>query len=442
MKRILVYLLFVFGIFVYGIDVNAQEYNVKELIPVDSVATVSTGKFTYGDFVYNSAVDSKGNSVINFNSIRNNGISKEYVSINILLFDKDEKNIGFLTYCSKKDLDTDYSGFELASQQAVPFSINVSKRYFVGNNLAGDVKYIAVFDDNKYCQIGGYTKYSGLTISEIADGKVVSTSPSTTIDGEEIDLGFLDNITGNTAVIIILIIIGACLLVFVVNGIILNALHKRMYAKTTPMAYIPILCNYISVKMSFGEMVSKFYLVGFFGGAILSVVGINIILMAVNFLAGVSSVVVIIKLITKKYDLFYYEPSIKNNINLKNNINNVSMNNVNVSSGNNNFFNGQVDNSLVEEVSKDDVVDLSYSDVTSNNDFSSGLMNNDINLQSSVSQDNLDSSSGPVISSGGLDFGDIENTNLNSNDDSTFSSTSTNTNNTNDGESDLSKFFK
>ena len=34
--------------------------------------------------------------------------------------------------------------------------------------------FIAVMNENKYCQIGGYTKYKGLTMEEITKGDVSS----------------------------------------------------------------------------------------------------------------------------------------------------------------------------------------------------------------------------------------------------------------------------
>lgn len=429
MKKLFVYLLLIFGVtFYWRIDVNAQDYNTKELIPVDSAATVSTDIFLYEDFVYNSAVDSKGNSVITFNSIKNISSDKEYVSINILLFDKDEKNIGFLTYCSKKDLDTDYSGVRLASLQASPFSINVTKRYFAGNNLAGDVKYIAVYDDNKYCQIGGYTKYAGLTISEISNGKVSSSTSSSS--SNDMDFSFLNRFSDNGMFfLIVLIVLVIVFALFIINGMILNALYKRMYAKKTVLAYLPIGCNYVSVKLSFGQMVANIYLIGLLVSGVLSLVGISILLKAVNLLTIISFVIVIVKLITKKYDLFYYDSSIKNTNNLRNNINNTSVTNISNSAGSDNsFFNGQVDNSLVEEVNKDDVVDLSYSDA------SGGLLNSSI--QESSNHDNLSSDSGTAISSGGLDFNSFNSTS------NTNSSSNKNTTNKNGEESDLSKFFK
>ena len=76
------------------LPVWAKEYNVKEYIPVDEVATVHTDKFDYKDFVFSSSVDEKGNYLLKFNSIYNNKRSRSAVSINLLIFDSNKKNIG------------------------------------------------------------------------------------------------------------------------------------------------------------------------------------------------------------------------------------------------------------------------------------------------------------------------------------------------------------
>lgn len=168
MKKIMLLLVLLLA----PIMVYAEDYKEKTLIPVDTVASVKTEKFDYNNFIYNSSFDSKGNSLITFESIKNNTITKKPVSINILLFGDDQKNIGFLTYCTNKDLDSNYSDFELAGNSSAPFSISVVSKYFVDGKTSKDVKYISVLDDNKYCQVGGYDKYSGLTLDEIVNGVV------------------------------------------------------------------------------------------------------------------------------------------------------------------------------------------------------------------------------------------------------------------------------
>lgn len=152
------------------IMVYAEDYDAKTLIPVDTKASVKTEKFDYNGFVYNSKVDTKGNGLITFEGIKNTTVTEQPISINILLFGEDQRNIGFLTYCTDKDYDSNYSYKKLKGNSTIPFSINVVSKYFVEGNSAKDVKYISILDENKYCQVGGYDKYKGLTIDEIVNG--------------------------------------------------------------------------------------------------------------------------------------------------------------------------------------------------------------------------------------------------------------------------------
>ena len=180
MKKIIKGLLFGITIFCAFTTVHATTYPAKTLIPVDTVATVETDLFTYQDFVFQSAADSQGNASMNFNQIINRTDSKIPISINVLLFNDKEKNIGFVTYCTDKDYDTDYNRFKIGEKQSVPFSISITPTYFASYHYkdkkqipkskkytASEVKYIAVLDDNPYCQIGGYDNYVGKKLYKI-----------------------------------------------------------------------------------------------------------------------------------------------------------------------------------------------------------------------------------------------------------------------------------
>ena len=169
MKKYIISFLCLCSLFIFT-NVNAEEYELNKLIPVDSSASVKTDKFDYNGFVYHSNTDDKGNSTITFESIKNNKLTSTFVSINLLLFDSNQKNIGLVSYCTDKDLDSNYSDFELAGNGSAPFSIKVVSKYFVEGKSTKDVKYVAVMDDNKYCHVGGYDKYKDLTIDEIANG--------------------------------------------------------------------------------------------------------------------------------------------------------------------------------------------------------------------------------------------------------------------------------
>ena len=95
-----------------------------------------------------------------------------------------------------------------------------------------------------------------------------------------------------------------------------------MYAEKTALAYIPITNSYVCVKLAFGKIVSLIYIILFFVSIPLSFAGVGMIFSSLlGVFCSIAFIVVIIKLITKKYDLFYFEPSVKSNINQVSNYN-------------------------------------------------------------------------------------------------------------------------
>ena len=294
--------------FLFLLNVNALEYKEMELIPVDTVATVRSENFDYVDFSYSSILNEKGDATVNFTSINNKSSENLFVSIDILLFDGEKKNIGFLTYCSDKDYSSEYADIKLNAGQSMPFKINVSaKKYFAEEKYPQDVKYIAVMDDNKYCHIGGYTKYAGLTLEEIEDGQLNRQKTQAETLSE-----FYEFLHGNgiIAIIVILIVI---ITIYSIYGAILNALNKRMFGETTVLAYVPIANLYLTVKLAFGKLPATIFLIAYFVAIPLSVVGIGFLIYGVlGLVNSIAFFLIIIKLITKRYDLLYHEPKVKN----------------------------------------------------------------------------------------------------------------------------------
>ena len=323
MKRFLKVLLFTF-VFFYVANVNAQSYDVGTLIPVNNSATVETDTFTYNDINFNN-YDNSGYRLISFQSItrKSSGNSPIPISINVLLFDSEEKNIGYVTYCSEKDYDGDYSGYTIKSSQSSPFTIKLVKKYFVNKDdtlksqyTFNDIAYYSVLDDNHFCKVGGYDKYKGLTLEQINSGELSNAKTKTVFNFSDI----IPSISGGVLVIVIsLLIVFIALFIF---GSILNALYKRMYAEKTALAYIPITNSYVCVKLAFGKIVSLIYIILFFVSIPLSFAGVGMIFSSLlGVFCSIAFIVVIIKLITKKYDLFYFEPSVKSNINQVSNYN-------------------------------------------------------------------------------------------------------------------------
>lgn len=303
MRKVFLYVAFIMMVLL-PLNVFAEEYKEKTLIPVDTTATVKTEKFDYNDFVYSSQVDAKGNSMITFGSIKNNNLTSTFVSINLLLFDSNKKNIGLVAYCTDKDINSSYYDFKLLGEQSAPFSIKVVSKYFVDGKTAKDVKYVAVLDYNPYCHIGGYDKYKGLTIDEIVNG----ISKKKTSELQKIFIYIQEH---NYQGYIIYGLVG--IVVLIVYGMILNSLHNKMYAKTNALAYIPGFNLYITVKLAFGKIIGLIYLLLLVAAGVLFYFKVPFVLYIVLGIAALAFIIDIIKIITKNYHMLCLEPAIKTN---------------------------------------------------------------------------------------------------------------------------------
>ena len=364
-----IYYLFIIVVLFTPIFVFGEEYKTSQLIPVDTNATVSTEKFTYQDFSYRSSLDGSGNTIISFNSIINNTISKTPVSVNILLFDNDQKNIGIVTYCSNKDYGSNYEGFKLNGNQAAPFSIKISNnKYFVKGKGPGDVKYISILDENKYCKIGGYNNYEGLTVDEITNG--ISTDSKS-----ELKLSKYLEEFKESGVMGIVLPIAIALIIFIVYGTIINSLYKKIYSKSSFLAYIPVGNIFVTFQVSFGKIVA-------FIGTLLFVVSIGLFFMGIKFILYITSVlvliaflIVLIKLFTKKYDLLLLEPSIQTNVSLENN--NIEVNNTSIVDDSQKALDLSYDNVDDKDINDTDNLNISSGESSSNEELSDDIDNKD-----------------------------------------------------------------
>lgn len=361
MKNKIVFFLAVIVSF-FTINVNAEELNT--LYPVDSVISIQTKNFSYSEMKFNSGVkDRNGYPVISFGSITNNSKSTKPIpiSIDILMFDSSQKNIGFITYCSEKDLDTDYSGAVIRQKESLPFNLSIVKKYFVKEKSYSDVAYFSVLDDNEYCKVGAYDKYEGLTYEEIKNGITkTEKSPADNINDLIFSLGAGVGFIG--------VFIFILLFVYIIYGVILNALYKRMYAEKTVLAYLPFTNVYITIKLAFGSMIAKIYMILYFLSFGLVFLHLEILTAILSLVSGVAFILVIIKLITGKYDLLYFEPSVNNTNN-------------NVGSNVYNNYSNNVSTDYTSDTSNS-VLDLSYSNNTTN---SSSNISSNITIGSSNS---------------------------------------------------------
>ena len=160
MKKIgfIVLIMMILGSF---FPVYAENYKVKELIPNKVQTTIVTKSFSYQKFYY----DGEGHIV--FQTIKNISHESLPISISVGLFDKKEKNIGTVLYCSSSDT--------LLGKEGKPYSIDVEKYLTDGKKLE-DIHYIAVLDENKGCRTTGKNDFVGKKVEEIG---VIEDSPIT-----------------------------------------------------------------------------------------------------------------------------------------------------------------------------------------------------------------------------------------------------------------------
>ena len=296
MKKIIwMFLLSLFSI----IPVWADEYKTLTYIPVDHIATVHTDKFDYRDFSFLTTVDDNNHHLLVFDSIHNNSRIRSSVSINLLIFDSNKKNIGYLSYCSDKDMSSIYSGFKIDGGNTSPFQIIIDSSYFVEGKGIMDASYVVVLDENKYCKISDSSQYAGLTLEEIINGPEESSFSL-----------WIRDFFSNTKLLLIILISIIVVVVLVGLGFLLNVLHRKMYGKKTILSFLPITNIFISMKMAFGKIVALVYIIFLLISAIAYYFNIKILLYIFLGLFAFSLIIVIIKIITKKYDLLYLEPSI------------------------------------------------------------------------------------------------------------------------------------
>lgn len=289
-------LLFVLTILlVLPFSVKADVYNKNDLIPVDSYASVDTDMFSYNDFSYSSVADGKGNCFINFNSITNKTSEKKPVSIDVLLFDENKKNIGLVSYCSLKDYGNRYEGVQLNGGDSSVYSIKVGTKYMALNKMPVDVKYIVVMDENKYCYIGGYTKYQGMTMEQILGQEKIK-------DKTNDFFSFLDN---KDLMKNVLIIGGIVILLFSLGGL-LNGIYSKLYGNNTIMSFVPVLNIYVLFRAAFGNVIG---IIGFLVSCIVGVLYFlvsKVFLIPLIIIISIPLLVDIIKFFTGNYSLFIF----------------------------------------------------------------------------------------------------------------------------------------
>lgn len=129
---------------------------MKKLFTTTGNVTIATNNWHYVGIHYE-----KGK--ILFQSVQNVSEEDLPVSISIALFDKKEKNIGTINYCSSTDI--------LAPKEKQEYSISIEDSYLGPNKKIKDIYYMAVLSDNTNCFTDGSRDYIGQKVEAIGKEK-------------------------------------------------------------------------------------------------------------------------------------------------------------------------------------------------------------------------------------------------------------------------------
>ena len=276
-----------------------------ELIPADDISTLELEDYAYYNFTYINDVPKQTYGVLKFESVKNKMKNKAPLAVDILLFDENKKNIGLVAYCTTKDLAGDYAQVQVNSGGSSPLTVFVDSSYFVKGHTKNEIAYIAVLDDNDKCFVGNSNKYGGLTIEEIAQGKV---SP----DWDENDFinmfSFILNVGIYTFIGILLGIVAS----YVLFVALINCLNKEMFGKKAPFKFVPGINFIVSLNIAFGRIVAIIGAIALIGAIYLAFNSNFILLYIVLLLILISIGVNIYKFFTRKYELLFFDPFIKN----------------------------------------------------------------------------------------------------------------------------------
>ena len=169
--------------------------------------------------------------------------------------------------------------------------------------------------------------------------------------------------------------IAIALIIFIVYGTIINSLYKKIYSKSSFLAYIPVGNIFVTFQVSFGKIVA-------FIGTLLFVVSIGLFFMGIKFILYITSVlvliaflIVLIKLFTKKYDLLLLEPGIQTNVSLENN--NIEVNNTSIVDDSQKALDLSYDNVDDKDINDTDNLNISSGESSSNEELSDDIDNKD-----------------------------------------------------------------
>lgn len=294
MKKIFSFVLLFICFFVGYIDVYAQEYDVLELIPINDTATVDAKKYSYHDISFSA---SDGNFL--FKSVKNKTNKENYLTASILLFDSNSKNIGLITYCSRKDLDGEFSRVKVNGGAMSALEFNAKDKYFVGKHTFYDLYYYAFLDDNYDCRSVDNNKYEGLTIDEIKAGKVSSSY---------VDSSWINNFFRKYEIKDFLGYIIALIITHLILSVIFAILYTMINGKGNCLAFIPIVNLFFGYRIILGWINTILFSVLLAISLVLLVFKSNFILLIITGIIYVIALIICFyKMITTNFRKFYIE---------------------------------------------------------------------------------------------------------------------------------------
>lgn len=415
------------GINVYAVDlsdarsvVKENGYKTMELVPVENSINISGDNLDYTNINYNNVT-----SELSIGSITNTTNKKIPISISIGFFDLSQKNVGIFNYCSDNDIETNYSGLQLTSKNSTSFSFIIDDEYLKDKINTTDIKYIAVMSDNKDCKVGGADSYLNKTIDQI--------EKKDSVDADKYD-GFLtleQIIAQFTFVFIIFIVLS--LVLYIVQGFVLNNLHTRMYGNGTGLCWVPVCNSYITVKLAFGKPIAFIYILVTILSAVFGVVFMTAICSLVVFGAFILDIV---KLITRNYNLCIVEnlslpSSMKkdsNNSQINDSIDYENRDNSLINNDSNNLINDDFNN-----VNSSNDNDNAFMPQNANDVVSSGGFSNDNTFGNDNFSDSTESNDDVINKL--VNFSDGTNSDTNK-------SSGNNSSNNDNGGNDLTNFFR
>ena len=290
----------------FPINIYAEEYDKLELIPASEISTVDMEDYIYQNFTYINDVERQTYGVLKFDFVKNKRRDKQPLAIDFLLFDENKQNIGFVAYCTTKDLAGEYAQVQVNGGGGSPLTVFIDSSYFVKGHTKDDIAYLAVLDSNSKCYVGNSNKYAGLTIEEIKAGKV---SPDWN-ENEFINVfSFILNVGIYTFIGILLLIV----VLYVLFVALITSLNKTMFGKKPSYKFVPGINFITSIYLAFGKFAG-------YAGAIILVGGLFFAITQVKFnwliillvFTLISALVNTYKFFKKDYDFMFFDPFIKN----------------------------------------------------------------------------------------------------------------------------------